>query len=45
MCEKDILFCIFYYLGYVAISGALIAGGFIIADYIKYKKEMEEREK
>jgi len=39
MCEKDFLFCAFYYLGYVAIGGALLAGWFIITDYLKNKKE------
>ncbi len=43
MCEKDILFCIFYYLGYLAIGGAFFAGWFIITDHLKRKKQ-EERE-
>ncbi|SNZ06414.1 hypothetical protein SAMN06265182_0668 [Persephonella hydrogeniphila] len=42
MCEKDILFCIFYYLGYIAIAGALVAGFFIFLDW-KKRKEQEEK--
>ncbi|WP_338151267.1 hypothetical protein [Persephonella sp. IF05-L8] len=39
MCEKDILFCIFYYFGYVSIGGALLAGVFIFMDWMKRKKQ------
>lgn len=42
MCDKDILFCIFYYLGYVAIGGALFAGVFIFTDWLKRKKQEEQ---
>lgn len=42
MCDKDLLFCIFYYLGYVSIAGALTAGFFIISDWLKKKKEEQE---
>ncbi|WP_456392848.1 hypothetical protein [Persephonella sp.] len=44
MCDKDVLFCIFYYLGFFAIGGALFAGWFIFTDYMKYKKELEENQ-
>ncbi len=44
MCDKDILFCVFYYLGYIAITAAIIAGIFIFADWIKSKKEKEQEE-
>ena len=39
MCGKDILFCSFYYLGYIAIGVVLFAGFFIISDWMKKKKE------
>jgi len=39
MCEKDLLFCVFYYLGFLAISGAVFAGWFIFTDYLKHEKE------
>lgn len=45
MCEKDILFCVFYYLGYVAIIGVFIAGGFVFSDWYKKKKLEEQEEK
>ncbi|WP_255326844.1 hypothetical protein [Persephonella sp. KM09-Lau-8] len=42
MCEKDILFCIFYYLGYISIGGALFAGFFIFMDWMKGKKQEKQ---
>ncbi len=42
MCEKDILFCIFYYLGYIAIGAALFAGFFIFSDWMKRRKQEEK---
>ncbi len=44
MCDKDILFCVFYYLGYIAIAAALTAGIFIFIDWIKSRKEKEQEE-
>ncbi|WP_293446097.1 hypothetical protein [Persephonella sp.] len=45
MCEKDILFCIFYYFGYIAIGGAFAAGWFIFSDWMKRKKQEEQEGK
>jgi len=45
MCEKDIIFCTFYYLGFVAIAGGFLAGWFIFSDYKKYKESIEGKEK
>jgi hypothetical protein len=42
MCEKDILFCIFYYFGYIAIAGAFGAGWFIFSDWYKRRKTEEQ---
>lgn len=33
--EKDILFSIFYYLGYISITGAFLAGIIIFSDWWK----------
>jgi len=42
LCDKDLIFCFFYYLGFLSIAGALAAGLFIISDWRK-KKRMEGR--
>ena len=42
MCDKDWLFCVFYYLGYVGVAGALFAGWFIFMDYFRSKTTQEE---
>ncbi len=42
MCDKDILFCIFYYLGFIALGGAFLAGVIIVIDWMKSKKEEKE---
>ncbi|NPA16653.1 hypothetical protein [Persephonella sp.] len=44
MCEKDIIFCAFYYFGFIAIGGGFLAGWFIFSDYKKYREELEERD-
>ncbi len=42
MCDKDILFCVFYYLGFLAIGGAIFAGWFIFTDYLNHKEDQKE---
>ncbi len=44
MCNKDILFCIFYYLGFIALGGAFLAGIIVTIDWIKIKNKKEEKE-
>ncbi len=39
MCDRDILFCIFYYLGFIAVGGAFFAGWFIISSALSQKRE------
>jgi len=39
MYEKDILFCIFYYLGYVSIIGAFIGGLYITLNWRRNRKK------
>ncbi len=38
MCHRDLLFCIFYYLGFLSIGGVLGAGIFIIWKSLKNRK-------
>ncbi len=42
MCNKDIIFCVFYYLGFISIVGAFVAGLFIISDWRKRKRSERE---
>ncbi len=38
MCGKDILFCTFYFLGFVSIVSAFFAGVYIILDWLREKR-------
>jgi len=38
MCHQDFLFCIFYYLGFLSVFGAIGADIFIIWNSFKSKK-------
>ncbi len=38
MCDKDFLFCTFYYLGYIAIGIFFSAGIYIFFDWIKERE-------
>jgi len=39
MCTEDALFCIFYYLGFIAVAFFFSAGIYIIFDWMREKEE------